>query len=319
MRAILNCQMKVQVLTDRKILVTGAGGFIGNAVCRRLLNLGATVYGLGRSQSPAIAEGTNYASLDLTDADAAMSTIASINPDYVIHLAGCSVARREPAWVPVTFAANLVTTVNLLLSCEASDVQKMIIAGSLEQPAFSEQAAIPTSPYAASKWAATGYAQMFHSLYGTRSVTARIFMVYGPGQAELQKLVPYVCLSSIAGREPELMSGTRKVDWIYVDDVADGLVALLENGPVDGSLVDIGTGRLTTTGDVAHMICRAAGNKVQPRIGAVEDRKLETERMADIARTGKLTGWSAVTTLEDGLRKTFEWYHKRCEDGLIEP
>ena len=188
-----------------------------------------------------------------------------------------------------------------------------------EQPAAADDAAIPTSPYAASKWAATGYARMFHSLYGTRSVTARIFMVYGPGQVELQKLVPYVCLSTIAGRNPELMSGTRGVDWIYVEDVAHGLVALLDKGPDDGSLVDIGTGRLVTTGDIAHMICQSAGDTVQPEIGVVADRKLETECKADIVRTRELTGWSPGTIVEDGLRQTLEWYQTECSEGRIEP
>ena len=311
--------MTNQALKDRKILVTGAGGFIGHAVCRHLLHLDACVYGLGRSQTTTVAEGTDYSAVDLTDADSAREVVARIKPDYVIHLAGCSVARREPEWIPVTFAANLLTTVNLLLACEAQSVKKTIIAGSLEQPAATDDPAIPTSPYAASKWAATGYARMFNSLYGTRSVTARIFMVYGPGQAELQKLVPYVCLSTIAGRNPELMSGTREVDWIYVDDVAHGLVALLDKGPDDGSLVDIGTGRLVTTGEVAQIICRSAGDTVQPEIGAVADRKLETERKADVARTRELTGWSPGTTVEDGLRQTLEWYQTECSEGRIAP
>ena len=311
--------MTNQALKDRKILVTGAGGFIGNAVCRHLLHLDACVYGLGRSQMATVVEGTDYSAVDLTDADSAMEVVSRIKPDYVIHLAGCSVARREPEWIPATFAANLLTTVNLLLACEAQSVNKTIVAGSLEQPAATDDAAIPTSPYAASKWAATGYARMFNSLYGTRSVTARIFMVYGPGQAELQKLVPYVCLSTVAGRNPELMSGTREVDWIYVDDVAHGLVALLDKGPDDGSLVDIGTGRLVTTGEVAQIICRSAGDTVQPEIGAVADRKLETERKADVARTRELTGWSPGTTVEDGLRQTLEWYQTECSEGRIAP
>ena len=104
------------------------------------------------------------------------------------------------------------------------------------------------------------------------------------------------------------MSGARPVDWIYVDDVAAGIIALLKAGPVDGSPVDIGTGRLVTTGDVASMICDIAGNDVAPTFGAVPDRASEQVRKADTARTSALIDWEPAIPVEEGLRRTLEWY-----------
>lgn len=305
--------MDVSKLNNQSVLVTGSGGFIGNAVCRLLRSCGATIRGVGRSADNKSLGGISYSAVDLTDEEATNRLISEIRPDYIIHLAGCSIARRELEWVQKTFVANLRTTVNVLSAAQQAGVKKIIIAGSLEQPADNPADATLTSPYAASKWAAAGYAKMFYSVFKLQVATARIFMVYGPGQKELQKLIPYVCLSTIAGNAPELMSGTRLVDWVFIDDVASGLVRMLTDGPGDGSLVDIGTGRLVSTGDVAEMICRNAGSGISPTIGAIPDRAGEQTRKANIEKTKEVLGWSSKVTLEDGLEKTLEWYRQQAQ------
>ena len=295
-------------IRDQRVLVTGARGFIGEVVCRILASNGAEVYGIGRSAARSGDQMYSYQSIDMTDAKATVNYVSDIRPQFIVHLAGCSVAKRELEWVQKTFAANLLTTVNILSAAQLAGVAKTVIAGSLEQPDEESAESTPASPYAASKWAATGYARMFHAVYDLQVATARIFMVYGPGQKELQKMIPYVCLSTIGGDAPELMSGTRLIDWVYIDDVAEGVVRMLLNGPGDGSLVDIGTGRLVSTGDVAEMICKRSGTGISPVIGAIADRAMEQIRKADIVQTKKLIGWSPKVVLEDGLDLTLAWY-----------
>lgn len=302
--------MALSTLSNSKVLVTGASGFIGAAVCRFLQSLGSDVVAVGGRTLPAIEAPVTTLKLDLTDPQATTTAFLDHRPDYVIHLAGCVTGKREPEFVLPTLHGNLLGAVNVFSAAMAAGVTKTVTAGSLEEPESADAKAVPASPYAASKWAASGYARMFHALYSQAVVTARIFMVYGPDQKDLKKLVPYVCASAINGEAPKLMSGERPVDWVYVDDVAEGLARLLISGPDDGTHVDLGTGRLVTTGDVARRICEYAGGDVVPDIGAVADRQMEQVRKADPDETQRLTGWKPVVSLEDGIQKTFDWYRK---------
>ena len=157
------------------------------------------MHGVGRSERDGFSDSVNYVRSDITDTQHTIDLFAEVDPDYVVHLAGCSVAKRELEWVEQTFSANLVSTVNVLSAGEKTGVKKTVIAGSLEQPDDGNCA--PASPYAASKLAATSYAKMFHAVYGTNVVIARIFMVYGPGQKELQKWsLMSVCLRRAENR-----------------------------------------------------------------------------------------------------------------------
>ena len=102
----------------------------------------------------------------------------------------------------------------------------MVMTGSLAEPDPKNGELFPSAPYAAAaKWASSGYARMFHALYKLPVVIARVFMVYGPAQQDLTKLMPYVSLSPSRG-DPEDQQRRRPVDWVYVSDVVEGFVAL---------------------------------------------------------------------------------------------
>ena len=292
----------------RRYLVTGASGFIGRALCSRLLDSADTVIGTSRRNVPFEHPNWTHARVDLTDAAQVDELFVEAKPDYVIHLASCVTGRREIEWVRATFDGNLRSAVNVLVAAQQSGVQKVVLAGSLEEPSAEETHPVAASPYAASKWCASAYARMMHALYETRSAVARIFMVYGPGQGDLAKLVPYVCLSAIRGEVPKLMSGGRPVDWIFVDDVVEGLVRLAHAGPEDGSHVDLGSGSLVTTGQVAARICELAETGVVPELGAIPDRPMEQVRKADVDGTSKVLGWRPDTELDSGLMETLEYY-----------
>ncbi len=88
-----------------------------------------------------------------------------------------------------------------------------------------EDTSVPGSPYAAAKTAVASYGRMFHALYGLPIVHLRVFMVYGPGPQDITKLVPYVTGCLLRGEPPRLSSGTREIDWIYIDDVVEAFVA----------------------------------------------------------------------------------------------
>jgi len=212
--------------------------------------------------------------------------------------------------VQETLAGNLISAVNILVAAENAGVVKTILAGSLEEPDTTESQPVPASPYAASKWAASGYARMMHALYGMDVAVARIFMVYGPGQQDHAKFVPYVCIAAAKSEAPKLMSGGRPVDWIFIDDVVAGLIEMSLSGPVDGSYVDLGSGESVTTGQVAQQICKIAATGVEPEIGALPDRAMEQIRVADTGATLDVLGWSAKTSLDAGLEATYHAYRE---------
>ena len=183
---------------------------------------------------------------------------------------------------------------------------RVLLAGSLEEPPAGEPAPVPQSPYAAAKWGASAYARMFHALYATPAVVLRLFMVYGPGQRDAAKLVPYATRALLAGEPPRVTSGTREVDWVYVDDVVDAFVAAAAAPGIDGATIDVGTGELHSVRHVVETLVRLTGGP-PPELGALPDRPLEVVRAADAERAAQLLGWRAQVPLDDGLARTVAW------------
>jgi nucleoside-diphosphate-sugar epimerase len=247
---------------------------------------------------------------DLGESSVARNIIREIKPDIVFHLASHVVGARELDVVLPTFYSNLATTVNLLTLAGEIGCDRIILAGSLEEPDETDVIATPSSPYAAAKWACSGYARMFHALYQTPVSIARLFMVYGPGQKDLRKLIPYVILSLLRGEVPELTSGQRQVDWIYVDDVVEGLLAMAFASDIDGQIIEIGSGTLVTIAEVVRQLVEIVDPAIKPLFGAVADRPMEQIRTAKIDGTYDMIGWRARTPLQDGLRHTVDWYRE---------
>lgn len=302
--------MSASGLAGSRVLVTGASGFIGRRLCRRLVAEGARVHGTTRSAEPPDVGLAGSSRGDLADPRFVEELVERAKPEVVYHLASAVTGSREAGAVLPTLRANFESTVNILLAVRASDGRRLVLAGSMEEPESVEEGGAPVaqSPYAAAKWAASAYARMFHALYGTPVVTARIFMVYGPEQRDLRKLVPYVTLSLLRGERPRLSSGARPVDWIYVDDVVEGLVALGTAPGVEGERVDLGSCRLVTIRALVEELGRIAGPGIDLGFGVLPDRPLEAVRRADVERTQQLLGWQPKTDLSEGLRRTVDWY-----------
>ena len=234
-----------------------------------------------------------------------------VQPDCVFHLAGFTSATRDRSAVIPTFQTNLVSTVNLLSALTESGCKRIVLAGSLEEPQTVEEEV--SSPYAASKWASTVYARMFWRLYRTPVAVARIFMVYGPAQRDVKKLIPYTILKFLRQRAPEVSRGTRLVDWVSVRDVVSGLIALGHASGVEGETVDLGTGILTSVREVVETIRRLMESNITPEFGVMVERQHEQVRKADVARTSTLLGWSPAVALETGLTETIDYYREHLE------
>ena len=302
--------------TGRPVLVTGASGFIGRALVRHLVSRGGRVAALSRSEQ-APEPGVTWHRWDGTDPVRLEEIFGAHDPEVVFHLASVVHGRRDLEHVLPTLQGNLLSAVAVLAAAAKAGNCRVILAGSLEEPVSADPAPVPASPYAASKWAASGYGRMFHALYGVDVAIARIFMVYGPAQPDINKLIPYVCLSAARGEDPELMSGGRLVDWVFVDDVAEGLLALGASPVADGRHVDLGTGVQVTTGDIAEKICAISGTGVNPRFGALPDRPMEQVRVADVDATAALTGWRPRVGVDEGLERTYPWFRDHSTEEAV--
>jgi len=299
---------------SERALVTGASGFIGSAVLDRLKDSGLELHGLSRSREPGLDGDVHWWRGDVADADAVAKVFASLRPDLVFNIAGDTHAARDLHLVRTTFDANLAGMVNVLSSAAAAGCRRVVLTGSLEEPIAGANA-VASSPYAASKWAGSLYAEMFSELFGVSLVTLRLFMVYGPGQRDLAKLVPYTILSLLRGEAPELTSGTREIDWVYIDDVAAAYAAAAFAADVDGDVFDIGSGELHSVRDVVERLSRLLAPEAAPRFGAVGDRPGEQVRVADTSAGAAKLGWRPETSLDDGLARTVEWYAGLGPDG----
>ncbi|MBD1845469.1 NAD-dependent epimerase/dehydratase family protein [Cyanobacteria bacterium FACHB-63] len=296
-----------QSFDGQKVLVTGATGFIGSHLCQCLLHCDATVYGVSRYKQFSEDGSIQWLQADVRNFNEMQQIFTSIKPDTVFHLASYVSGSRNIDAVRSTLENNLLSTVNLLTLMAEAGGRRIILAGSLEEPDIGD-APIPSSPYAAAKWSCSAYAQMFYQLYQVPIVNARIFMVYGPAQKDIKKLIPYVTLSMLKGKSPELSSGQRQIDWIYVDDLIDGLIAIAQAPDVEGGTFELGSSTLTPISTLVEQINQLIDPNIQPQFGALPDRPMEQVRAAKIAQSISKLGWKPKTPLQQGLRRTVEWY-----------
>ena len=291
-------------LAGKRVLITGASGFLGSVLSRRLHSAGAEIFGVSRIRrtSP---DFINWSVDDLSAPAGVRNLFKANRPEIVFHVAGMATGATALDLVTPALESLLVSTVNVLTAAAECGSPRVVLVASLEEPQEAE--GVPASPYAAAKSAASAYGRMFHTLYQLPVVNVRPYMTYGPGQPA-GKIVPHVITSLLKGNAPRLASGRRPVDWVYVDDVIEGMAMAATQPGIDGQTLDLGSGALVTIREAVETIVRIMKPGVEPVFGAVPDRPFEITRVADIARTKQLLGWGPATPLEVGLARTIEWH-----------
>jgi UDP-glucose 4-epimerase len=293
------------------VLVTGATGFVGSALMGELARRGVAASGVSRRED--VTRG--LLGCDLTDGSAVDALFQRARPATLLHLASHVTGARDLDAVLATAHGTLLATINVLSSASRAGVRRVVLAGSMEELPLELP---PRYPYAAAKRAASEYAALFSSAFALPTVTARIGMVYGPGQYALKRLVPHVILSQLSGLAPPLASGRRVVDWVFVGDVVAGLLAMAEpeSSELDGQGVDLGSGRGASVAEVAELIGRFTGGPAA-QLGALPDRHQDPDILLDVSAAERVFGFRAQVSLEDGLARTVDWYRAERAAGRL--
>jgi nucleoside-diphosphate-sugar epimerase len=193
---------------------------------------------------------------------------------------------------------NVTGTLNLLRACfeKYSATRQFIIARTPGER-------VAMNVYAASKAAAWSFCQMYGRAAGWPIQGAMIFQAYGPAQPE-NLLVPAAIRAALDGQDFAMTGGRQEKDWIYLDDVTSGLLALIHRPELPpGLTVELGTGQATTVLEVVSEIYGLAGKGGRPLPGVLPNRPGEDSRqVADAAATESLLGWRAAVLLRDGLQ-----------------
>jgi UDP-glucose 4-epimerase len=299
-----NCQQ----FAGRKILVTGATGFIGSHLCRALYTNGAEVHAVSRVQHAH--GGMHWWQANLSDITAIRKLLDTVRPEIIFHLSGHATAAPDLKCALSTFDSHVISTVYLLTAATEMGCNRIVLTASLTEPQSSCPDAIPGSPYAAAKLTSGVYGRMFHALYQTPVTIVRPYMTYGPRQNP-QKIIPHVTLSLLRGESPKLASGQWRADWVYIDDVIDGLLGAAYISDVEGCTIDLGSGTMIPVREVVGQVVNLVGSPISPLFGSLPDRPAEEIRAADLAYALNKIGWKPVTSLDEGLARTVAWYRER--------
>lgn len=321
-----------------KILVTGGAGFIGSAVVRlaiqrghEVVNVDALTYAANPDNVAGAADSPLYRfeHADIRDRAALDRIFAAHQPDAVMHLAAESHVDRSIDGPAAFVETNVIGTFNMLEAARAywagrgrpdgfrfHHISTDEVFGSLgDTGQFKESTPYdPRSPYSASKAGSDHLVRAWHETYGLPVVLTNCSNNYGPYHFP-EKLVPVVILKALTGQPiPVYGDGGNVRDWLYVEDHADALLLVLDKGQV-GRSYNIGGENEATNLDLVRTIC-AHMDRLHPEgaphadlISFVIDRPGHDRRYAiDPSRIRNELGWRPSVTVEEGLRRTVEWY-----------
>jgi UDP-glucose 4-epimerase len=290
---------EVNNLAGKKVLITGAGGFIGRKLASQLVQKGAEVHGTSRNERNGDPLPITWWQGSFEDIDRARAILNDVKPNIIFHLSGMATAINSVEYILPTYHSLVTSTVNTLSLAADMGCERILVVGSTNEPSGQD----PNSPYSAAKWASSMYAGLFHRLYKMPIVIARASVGYGPGQAPT-KLIPYVISQVINGESPKLSSGSWKTDWIYIDDMIEGIMRCATERGIEGLTLDIGTGQVTSVREIVEKIIALLEPSIKPEFGAVPDRFTEHTPVANTEYTWDKIRWRASVNIDHGLRRT---------------
>ncbi|HMJ01369.1 MAG TPA: NAD-dependent epimerase/dehydratase family protein [Conexibacter sp.] len=302
-----------------KALVTGGAGFIGSNIVDALVARGDDVAvlddlstGSRENLASAIAAGAALHRLDVVDGAAVRDLLAELRPHVVFHLAAQIDVRLSVEDPGADARANVEGTVNVLEAARAAGVARVVLSstggaiyGEADvMPTPEDAPSRPLSPYGQAKHAAEGYCSLYAVLHGLSTIALRYANVYGPRQDPLGEggVIAIYCNRLATGEQPAVYGDGRQTrDFVYVEDVVRANLLAAER-ELTGSY-NIGTGAETSVLELAEQVGALAHGPFEPRFEPARAGEVRRSCL-DPSRTRAQLGWSAETSLADGLRRT---------------
>jgi CDP-glucose 4,6-dehydratase len=315
-------------------LVTGARGFVGAWLARGLLEAGARVTSFDR-RSPSGRPSTltmlgvdgdvDQVEGDLRDPEPVARTLEEGGIDTVFHLAAETIVGTVQDSPVQGFESNVRGTWTLLQACREHGVERVVFAssdkayGAHDELPYREDFALrPTAPYEASKAAADLIARSYWHSYGLPVAVTRFANIYGGGDLNFSRLIPEAVSAALDGRPPVLRSdGSPERDFLYVEDAVSAYLTIadgLRRDEVRGEAFNAGGGSPHPVREVVEIVARLAETGVEPAIRGEGNPEGEIDRQwVDPSKIREMLGWEPAVGLEEGLRRTIEWYREHPE------
>lgn len=306
-------------LRNVSVLVTGATGFIGPHLVRRLVTASArvTCLILNEAKQRTLPTDVTARIADLRDAGAVAAIVRDVRPALVFHLAAVGVT--DFGVDPVAAVqVNLAGTLNLLTALKGSGYRRFLFVGTGHEygdnpsPFHERQSPAPANVYAASKSAAWLFCQMYHRTQGWPVVGVRPFGAYGSGQRP-PAFLPALIQAALLGQDFPMTGGEQTRDLVYVEDVVEGMIRAATAAGVEGQTFNLSSGHGVSLAELARRVVALMGDPIRLGLGALPYRPGQIWRMVgDNTRAREMLGWQPTVSLDEGLRRTIAW----CAENL---
>jgi len=317
--------MNAEYWKNRNVLVTGCTGFLGSHITRKLTSLGSNVTGLVRDYVPHSNLyyknniDINIVSGCLEDLNILERTIGEYEIDTVFHLAAqaiVGVANRNPI---STFEANIKGTWNVMEACRKSPTVKNIVVASSDK-AYGEQAELPynesmslkgSHPYDVSKSCADLISQAYYKTYGLPVCITRCGNLYGGGDLNFNRIIPQTIKSVIQSEAPVIRSdGSFVRDYLYVEDGVTGYITLaekMEELKLFGEAFNFSNEIQLTVLELVNKILTIMESDLKPVILSQGSNEIKRQYLS-AEKSREILGWKHEFGIDEGLKRTVEWY-----------
>ena len=315
-------------LVGARVLVTGATGFIGSHLTRRLVEHGAHVHALTSTVSSVypvrLVDIRNRITLhggNLCDSGAMASVVEHADPQVVFHLGAYTHVGKSWERVDECIQTNVHGTVNLLQALARCHYERFVytstseVYGDIAVP-FREDAAVdPNSPYSVSKYSGERFCRMLQKGKSWPIVIVRPFNAYGPAQSP-DRIVPEIIVKALRKERLAMTQGHQTRELNFVGDLVGGFLLAATVPGIEGEVFNIGGGQEVSMRDLATTVHGLMGDPIRAEFGALPERPTEIRAMrSDVTKARSRLGLPPFRPLHQGLEETIGWYRRELEQS----